>query len=104
LFQDFNNVSKARGVRCECILSGLLAVASHLAAHSTIQISGNYKLVPTMLWCISGLIGTNKSGLISLMRDSFMRMEVQYKQIDAAAVSGVNNSTNYGFFIKHIWF
>lgn len=68
LFKNFNNVSKARGVRCECILSGLLAVTSHLAAHSTIQISGNYKLVPTMLWCISGLIGTNKGGLISLIQ------------------------------------
>ena len=84
--------SKARGVASESVLLGTLSVVAHLSAHSRVEIANDYHLAPTMLFCISGLIGTNKSGLISLIKDSYIKMEGMYKLIDQSAGTGINNS------------
>ena len=66
-----------------------------MASHSSIQISRDYILAPCMYFCTSGLVGSNKTGGVKLICDSYMQMEEMYKSVEPSYKSHYNQSMFY---------
>lgn len=81
----------AKGLAPVAVLTGLLAVTSHLTAHCSIEVSANYRLFPTMFFCISGIVGSNKTGAVSLIQDTIRGADELFRVIEPLAKSCLNH-------------
>jgi hypothetical protein len=65
----------------ESIATGVFSVVSQLASHSEIEVTKDYKLATNLFFCISGNVGTNKTGVVSLLQNSYIKMESMFKEV-----------------------
>jgi len=72
----------AKSVPFEALIAGVISSIGHFAAHSSIKVSSDYKLVTSMFIAVLGPMGSNKSGAVGFITTAFNEMEKMILTID----------------------